>query len=510
MAKKRKTVPTRLVPGRVFEAIQKNIRLIQNVFEAVDNGAVRLLPLVRMFFEEQARLVETANVVRKPHIPPSQCPFEGKKLRKKGSGPVGGVKGHKGTTHELDPNPDKSEEVPFNAKKYEDDEEWTELEPERRQVHTQIIKKYVHEYRRRRFQNVVTGEIFYCGEFPEGFNAPVQFGKEVQHDAVLMMDQHNIPYKQISEIFAGRGLNISPATIVNMVKKAHRSQVLQNFFCAVVISLKNARCLNLDESSMKNHGKPGWVHIKSSPLWTLFHYHSKRGKEGTDAVGVMDGFTGVIVHDCWSPYFNYEDCLHALCNAHLLRDLATLIELGLDLKWAGLMKKFLLDLNVRVNKSGGKLSPSAQSRAKRRFDQIIAIGLEETGGEMLPRPPTRKGRKKKAGKTAMERHRVLLERFINRKDSVLRFTTEEAVPFTNNDAERPIRQLKKRAKIAGSFRSLEMAEGYCLMRSFIETCRKHGISPSQAVKMVIDDETPDFIFEVLSELDCEGAHQEAA
>lgn len=48
--------------------------------------------------------------------------------------------------------------------------------------------------------------------------------------------------------------------------------------------------------------------------------HRLRGREGIDTHGVLNGYTGVIVHDAWRPYDSYRDAVHALCNAHLLRE----------------------------------------------------------------------------------------------------------------------------------------------------------------------------------------------
>jgi hypothetical protein len=37
--------------------------------------------------------------------------------------------------------------------------------------------------------------------------------------------------------------------------------------------------------------------------------------------GVLPGFTGIAVHDAWAPYDTFTTAVHALCNAHLLRQL---------------------------------------------------------------------------------------------------------------------------------------------------------------------------------------------
>ena len=39
-----------------------------------------------------------------------------------------------------------------------------------------------------------------------------------------------------------------------------------------------------------------------------------------DAAGVLPDFTGIAVHDCWTPYDRYGQVTHALCNAHALRE----------------------------------------------------------------------------------------------------------------------------------------------------------------------------------------------
>ena len=41
---------------------------------------------------------------------------------------------------------------------------------------------------------------------------------------------------------------------------------------------------------------------------------------------LLDAVLGTIVHDHWKPYFKMSDVLHALCNAHLLRELKALEE----------------------------------------------------------------------------------------------------------------------------------------------------------------------------------------
>jgi len=54
---------------------------------------------------------------------------------------------------------------------------------------------------------------------------------------------------------------------------------------------------------------------------TLLTVHQARGCDGADAAGIVPEFAGVAVHDAWASYDTYEQATHALCGAHVLREL---------------------------------------------------------------------------------------------------------------------------------------------------------------------------------------------
>ena len=75
----------------------------------------------------------------------------------------------------------------------------------------------------------------------------------------------------------------------------------------------------------------------------------------------------------------------------------------------------------------------------------------------------------------------------------LRFLEDPTVPFTNNQGENDIRMTKVQQKISDCFRSIEEANVFCLVRSYLSTCRKNGIDPSEALKPLFDGKSPSFM-----------------
>jgi len=71
---------------------------------------------------------------------------------------------------------------------------------------------------------------------------------------------------------------------------------------------------------------------------------------------------------------------------------------------------------------------------------------------------------------------ILVLALIDHRDRFLAFTTNFAIPFDDNQAERDLRMVKLQAKISGEFRSLDGAQRFATIRSYISTTTKHRVS----------------------------------
>ncbi|MBA5249719.1 MAG: IS66 family transposase, partial [Gammaproteobacteria bacterium] len=79
------------------------------------------------------------------------------------------------------------------------------------------------------------------------------------------------------------------------------------------------------------------------------------------------------------------------------------------------------------------------------------------------------------------------------REDVLRFAENEWVPFSNNLAERDIRMTKVQQKISGCFRTHKGGEVFRRIRGYLSTCRKNGVSSTDALKLVFKGEIPGFV-----------------
>lgn len=154
--------------------------------------------------------------------------------------------------------------------------------------------------------------------FPHGVKAPVQYGNRVRSWIVYYQNQHMIPEDRIQQLFMDMyNLPISTASITSFTEKAY--QRLKAFEASVLAYAKAAPVKHLDETGFRVSGKTQWMHTLSTQDVTYYHVSPKRKS-------LIDGVTGIAVHDHWRPYYQMSDVAHALCNQHHLRELKAVAE----------------------------------------------------------------------------------------------------------------------------------------------------------------------------------------
>jgi transposase len=307
---------------------------------------------------------------------------------------------------------------------------------------------------------------------PAGVNAPVQYGPRITAIIVYLYVGQFLSRKRtaaaLAELF---GTPVSAGTVSAMTTRAAAG--LGGFTEWVRAHLVAAEVVNFDETGLRVEGKLRWVHSASTGKYSLITVHDRRGVKGMDAAGVLPDFGGIAVHDAWAPYDTYTSVTHALCGAHVLRELQAVTDLAAPKAdadqqwcWATQAGDALRELNGLVRDALAAegtvdgIDPAVLADAVHRYRSAALLGIKAT-----------RARESKA----MAKHHALARRLIDRQDDYLRFTRDPRVPFDNNAAEREIRMIKLRQKVSGCLRTLAGAEQFCAIRSYLATAVKHGV-----------------------------------
>jgi transposase len=227
--------------------------------------------------------------------------------------------------------------------------------------------------------------------------------------------------------------------------------------------------VHFDESGVRVEGRLNWLHTAGTQRLTYYAIHPKRGQAGMQAIGILPQFRGRAMHDHWSPYLKFENCRHAFCNAHHLRELRFMVE-QYDQTWAQAMAHLLLDIKAEIEAAPPDhtaLPPDRIADYERRYDDLLRQGFAANPPPDLP-PPVKRGRKKQSPA------RNLLGRLQQHRAESLAFMRDFRVPFDNNLAERDVRMVKVKQKISGTFRTRLGADTFCAIRTYISTVRKQG------------------------------------
>jgi transposase len=307
--------------------------------------------------------------------------------------------------------------------------------------------------------------------FPDDVTAPVQYGARLAAVVVYLLHYQLLPEKRLAALMADLfGVHLVTATIAGMSRGC--AARFQNFAAAVCDHVAAAPVKHMDETGFRIGGKTQWLHIASTVWLTFYRTSPKRGS-------LLENVLGIVVHDHWKPYYTLKGVLHALCNAHHLRELQALVEIEKE-DWARKMQRLLRRACHAANlarEQGVGLSPGFIALIDRCYDAILTEGFTFHEAQ----PALISTARKRRGRVPRRTGHNLLRRLLVRKPDVLRFLSDPTVPFTNNLAERDGRMMKLRQKISGGFRSVDGAEDFAVIRSLLSTARKQGWDILQAL-----------------------------
>jgi transposase len=327
----------------------------------------------------------------------------------------------------------------------------------------------------------------HVGAFPQHVRASVQIGLRINATMVYLNQHQMIPLQRTTQlVHAFCGIKVSQATVVAANKQA--CERLKPTVELIKQALTQEGVLGSDESGLRVEQTLYWLHVAVTPDLTHVSVHAKRGMAAFTEIGILENFKGVLVHDGWHPYRNLG-CEHALCNAHHLRELKHQHD-NHGQAWAGDMMELLRHASHRKNEWGQSAAPQAANAATRQaelghlsyvYEHILEVGEE---ANPLAQSTGKKGRVKQSEATN------LLGRLREHADDVWRFMSQPEVPFTNNCSEQAVRMPEVKQKISGCFRTLDGAEVFCVIRSYLATLQKQGANLLDALTQTFKGVVP--------------------
>lgn len=316
------------------------------------------------------------------------------------------------------------------------------------------------------------------GRFPNDMPGPLTYGHGIVAFTVHLLTAQMVSLKravQTLKVLTGR--TVAEATLLAWLGRLNAA--LADWEAAAIERLLECPVLHADETGLRIERNNHWLHSLGAGELTLKFMHRKRGRAAIDEIGIIPRYGGILVHDRWASYFLYQNCKHALCGSHLLRDLA-FVEEAHGHAWAKRLKKLLLDTHRKVRERDHKaLDETAYKALRKRYRTVLTQARRE-----LPTAPQRISGKR--GRIARSDAENLHQALVKYETEVLRFARNPDVPFTNNRAERDIRMAKVKQKVSGCFRTPKYAAAYCRISSYLQSMAYQGYNPLTAIEIALN------------------------
>ena len=369
---------------------------------------------------------------------------------------VGGQYGHRGHQPVFFTNP--TEIIEIKAKKCScgGNYEYTENNYAKKQLADIEITTNIIEYREYK------GKCDCCGSKSHNrspVNDVITYGNKIKSLVNMLSVEGNVSINRIGQMITeitGGIMKLSEGTICKWQRDL--CKLLAPSIQSIKEKLLVSPVLNKDETGIWVESKLNWLHVLSNDTYSLFYANAKRGKEADIEAGVLPAYKGVLEHDNFKSLYHFT-CVHAECNAHILRYLKGVVE-NKNRKWAEDMIQFFIKAKAAAEEK--ELNSTEIYDFHSLYDEILENGRLEF---------------LQAEKSDYNGDDIKLLRRLNEyKTQHLLFLSDRNVPFDNNQAERDLRMIKAKTKISGCFRSSDGGSVFAILKSYTASLRKNALS----------------------------------
>lgn len=449
-----------------LQSLRKTVDSLYDENQALSRNVDRLLKENRELRKRLENYEKPPKNSGNSSTPPSKEPMKAeverrtKSLRPKSDKPVGGQKGHEGTTRRIVANPDEIENVqPHYCQ--ECGRDLSDVDGELDNVTQEIdLPPIIPIYRERRFYRKVCA----CGCCNRGYEPrrkggnAITFGKNIRAIATYLIVVQCMPYERLQSLFATMfNVSISQGTLANIVREMLDQS--QPAIALIERLIKESTVVGFDESGC--YCGLNWSWIAQTAYLTLVFRGSGRGAK------VLEGRFGdslknmVAVSDRHSAYFAIDFLNNQVCLAHLLRNLEYLNDIDKEQTWAKAVQSLLREAIHERNEK--PTEPIPASRWLERLDELLKKNIDHLRKEF----------------------NELKRGLIKCRDYIFNFLENPSIPSDNNASERGIRKLKVKQKISGCFRSDTGADAFHAIHSIAATAWKNNQSPLDAILALV-------------------------
>ena len=327
----------------------------------------------------------------------------------------------------------------------------------------------------------------YLPNFPTNVKSIINYDEGIKTLVVYLSSYCNVPNQKVTELLgllSDGKIKMCQGTVGETMKQFSKKS--KPSIEKIKRNILKAPVINEDETPITVNGKimsSIGVFTKDVSLVDAFE---NRKLESFQEMGILDRYIGTVCHDHNKIHTSFVQSKQAECNFHILRYCKAEYEIH---KWESIKEfmNYLLELRDIVDKYKleGKKHFTEEEYKKAKADYLNKLDVWDQ--EHLNKAEKDKPK-------YYDSERCLKTRLREYVDDHLRFLTDFRIDFTNNLAERGLRKIKTKIKIAGGFRNLKNSKYYCNAISIIDTCKKQNMNIGETIKKIFMGQKKIFAF----------------